>query len=65
MTKDKVIDKMIEAIDEMISNGWSKEAEREVWDMALAWNSEHDDEIFMQELDEGLAIEDDVFYFDR
>lgn len=37
---------------------------RDAFDIADDYNTTHDDEIFMEEDDEWIAVEDDVYYLD-
>ena len=72
MTKEKTIKKMVEKANALVKNGWSRDGEDEIWQMASDWNSTHDypDEIFMCEheneetqLVDGFYIEDDHWTF--
>lgn len=76
MTRRETVDLMMKKADELVVN-WSYDKEREIWNMAYDWNSEHygyvgldDGEIFMCEKfndDEteliGFCIEDDYWLY--
>lgn len=57
-TREKAFKKMCKIAGELKTE-WTKDKEQIIWNMA----DEHD--IFVGELDEGIQIEDDVFYFER
>jgi hypothetical protein len=71
MTREKMIEKMVKAANKLRKE-YSWEAQKEIWEMCLDWNSEHEDEeIFMCEheneetgLVDGFYIEDDFWTFE-
>ena len=72
MTKQKVLEQMIKKANALLKN-WTRDGENEIWNMALDWNREHeDDEIFMCEYQSedsatvnGFMIEDDYWIFEK
>lgn len=72
MTKTQVIDQMVKKANALLK-GWTRDGENEIWNMALDWNREHeDDEIFMCEYQSedsatvnGFMIEDDYWCFEN
>ena len=58
MAREKAFQKMCNIASEL-KIGWTRDKEMKIWEMA----DEYD--IFVGELDEGIQIEDDVFYFER
>jgi len=63
MSKEKMIEKLFR-IATMVANGEFKE--RYFFKAVIAWNDKHeDDEIFASEIDEGIALEDYMIYFER
>lgn len=76
MTKAQVIRKMYEKAN-MVMRNWTRDGENEIWDMALNWNRNHeDDEIFMCEFSQdaegndtervtGFMIEDDFWLYEE
>lgn len=61
--KQEMIEKLIH-IASLVGKGEFKE--RYLFKATIAWNDKHeDDEIFVMEIDEGIAIEDDIVYFER
>ena len=76
MTKAQVIRKMYEKAN-MVMRNWTRDGENEIWDMALNWNRNHeDDEIFMCEFSQdaegndtgrvtGFMIEDDYWLYEE
>lgn len=72
LTKKETISLMMEKANKIYKDGWSWDAEMEIWSICSEWNSEHDeDEIAMYEHSDennivnGFYIEDDVWVFDR
>lgn len=69
MTRTETIKVMMEKARDLQRNGWTREGENEIWDMASDFNREHEDEeIFMCVMSEadgdvgdGFMIEDDYF----
>lgn len=63
---------MMEKARDLQRNGWTREGENELWDMASDFNREHEDEeIFMcvmskadGDVGDGFMIEDDYFTFE-
>lgn len=71
MTREQTIREMITKANELKRNGWTRDGENAIWDMALDYNRSHDDEIFMCEYQSedsdyvnGFMIEDDYWTFD-
>ena len=74
--KSKVLSKMYAKANAMLKNGWTRDDENELWNMAYSYNDNNDDEIFMCELAPedaesynqpegsfGFMIEDDPYFF--
>ena len=71
MTRDTVISKMIRLANQLKKNGWTRDGENAIWDIASEYNRTHDDEIFMCVITradgydgDGFMIEDDYWTFD-
>ena len=73
MTRTETIKSMMTKANKMLKDGWTRDGENEIWNMALDWNREHeDDEIFMceyqsedSEFVNGFMIEDDYWTFEN
>lgn len=70
MTREQTISGMIAKANELKRNGWTRDGENAIWDMASDYNRTHDDEIFMCEYQSddseyvnGFMIEDDYWTF--
>lgn len=71
MSRLETIDFMIskaKAITGRNSINWTRDKEKEIWNLVYDWNSENDSEIFMCEVNKnagydfnGFMIEDDYF----
>lgn len=71
MTKEAIIKKMMQKANKMLRDGWSRDSENAIWELAFDYNRTHDDEIFMCEYQSddseyvnGFMIEDDYWIFD-
>lgn len=70
LTRDETIILMMEKANKIYKNGWTRDAEDEIWRICSNWNSSHDEdeEIFMCEhgdrLVDGFYIEDDSWIFE-
>ena len=72
MTRDTAISKMIRQANLLKKNGWTRDGENAIWDIASEYNRTHDDEIFMCEYQSdnseyvnGFMIEDDYWTFEQ
>ena len=68
--REQIIAEMVKKANAMLKNGWTREGENAIWDMASDYNRTHDDEIFMCEYQSddseyvnGFMIEDDYWVF--
>ena len=71
MTRDTAISEMIRQANQLKKNGWTRDGENAIWDIASDYNKTHDDEIFMSVITkadgydgDGFMIEDDYWTFD-
>lgn len=73
MTRTETIKKMMNKANQMYENGWTRDKENAIWDIAYDWNREHEEseEIFMCEIwkddgydGDGFMIEDDYWIFE-
>ena len=73
MTKAETIKSMIVKANKLLKDGWTRDGENEIWNIASDWNSEHsEDEIFMSDYQSedsatvnGFMIEDDYWVFEN
>ena len=74
MKRNEVIKEMMKKANDMFKNGWTRDGENELWDIAYDWNRDHDysEAIFMCEITRedgydgnGFYIEDDYWVFDN